>query len=165
MLKCLRSTRCSSSWGTNLPPRISSALKAAGKGAQDLAQKVDEFLEAHPVAAIAGTAASAALFYSIWMNTTEISWDVLNIIRGFLGGYTFSELLTSLPEAGVGFVLSLMFPGLPSRYLLNALLPLTVAARIAWLAANRYASWEHGGLVIHWEKLGVSKPSDPAFGG
>lgn len=150
--------------GDYLPPRISSALKAAGKGVRSLAEKIDEFLDAHPVAAIAGTAASAALFFAIWMNTTEISWDVPDIIRGFLGGYAFSELLTSLPEAGVGLVLSLMFSGLPSRYLLNAFLPLTVAARIAWLAANHYASWEHGSLVIHWDKIGVAKPSDPAFG-
>ena len=143
-----------------LPPRVASALKAVGKKAHDLATVLDEYVEKHPVAAIAGTGASAALFTVIWLNVTEISWDVGDIVRGFLGMYAFAELLKSLPEAGVGLLLSLMFPGLPSRYLLNALLPVTVALRVAWLVGQHYASWEHGSLVIHWEKLGLTPPSD-----
>jgi hypothetical protein len=144
-----------------LPPRVASALKAAGKKASALAALVDEYLEKHPVAAIAGTFASAAIFTQIWLNVTEISWDVGDIVRGFLGMYSFVELLKSLPEAGVGFLLSLLFPGLPSAYLLNALLPVTVALRLAWMVAQHYASWENGSLVIHWEKMGLEVPSDP----
>lgn len=144
-----------------LPPRIAGALKAVGKSAHDLATVLDGYVEKHPVAAIAGTAASAALFTAIWLNVTEISWDVGDIVKGFLGMYAFAELLTSLPEAGVGLILSLMFPGLPSRYLLNALLPVTVALRVAWMVGQHYASWENGSLVIHWEKMGLSPPSDP----
>ena len=82
-------------------------------------------------------------------------------MKGFLGMYSFVELLKSLPEAGVGLLLSLLFPGLPSRYLLNALLPVTVALRIGWMLTQHYASWENGELVIHWEKLGIEPPSDP----
>jgi len=144
-----------------LPSRIASALKAAGKSARDFATMVDEYVEKHPVSAIAGTAASAALFTAIWLNVTEISWDVGDIVKGFLGMYSFAELLVSLPEAGVGLVLTLMFPGLPSRYLLNALLPVSVTLRILWLVGKEYASWEHGSLVIHWEKMGMEPPSDP----
>lgn len=144
-----------------LPPRVASALKAVGRKAQDLAGAVDEYIEKHPLAVIAGTLASAAIFTQIWLNVTEISWDVGDIVRGFLGMYSFVELLKSLPEAGVGFLLSLLFPGLPSRYLLNALLPVTVALRIGWMVAQHYASWENGSLVIHWEKLGIEPPSDP----
>lgn len=144
-----------------LPPRVASALKAAGKKAHDLAAVIDGYIEKHPIALIAGTAASAALFTAIWLNVTEISWDVGDIVKGFLGMYAFAELLKSLPEAGVGLILSLMFPGLPSRYLLNALLPVTVALRIAWMVGQHFASWENGSLVIHWEKMGMTPPSDP----
>jgi len=144
-----------------LPPRVAGALKAVGRKAQDLAGAVDEYIEKHPIAVIAGTLASAAIFTQIWLNVTEISWDVGDIVRGFLGMYSFVELLKSLPEAGVGFLLSLLFPGLPSRYLLNALLPVTVALRIGWMVAQHYASWENGSLVIHWAKLGIEPPSDP----
>lgn len=144
-----------------LPPRIASALKAAGKSARDFATMVDHYIEKHPVSAIAGTAASAALFAAIWLNVTEISWDVGDIVKGFLGMYSFAELLVSLPEAGVGLVLTLMFPGLPSRYLLNALLPVSVTLRILWLVGKNYASWERDSLVIHWGKLGMEPPNDP----
>jgi len=144
-----------------LPPRVASALKAVGKKASALAAVVDEYVEKHPIASVAGTFASAAIFTQIWLNVTEISWDVADIVKGFLGMYSFVELLKSLPEAGVGLLLSLLFPGLPSRYLLNALLPVTVALRIGWMLTQHYASWENGELVIHWEKLGVEPPSDP----
>ncbi len=144
-----------------LPPRVSSALKSVGKKAQELASIIDEFVKKHPVATVAGALASAAIFANIWLAATEVSWDIPDIIRGFLGGYSFTELLTSLPESGVGFLLSLMFPGLPSAYLLNALMPITVALRIAWMVSQDYATWEHGSLSINWDKLGVKPPSDP----
>ena len=144
----------------HLPPRIASALKAVGKSAQSLAETIDEYLTKHPIAAIAGTGASAAIFTVIWLNVTEISWDVGDIVKGFLGYYSFVDLLKSLPEAGVGLILSLMFPGLPSKYLLNALLPITIAVRIAWMWAQHFASWDNGSLFVHWEKMRVSPPAE-----
>lgn len=143
-----------------LPPKVSEALKKVGKGATKLAEVLDEYVQKHPLAMLAGTVASAALFTTIWMNVTEISWDLPEILRGFLGKYSFSELLVSLPEAGVGFILSLLFPGLPSAYLLNALLPLTVALRLAWMVGQKYASWDNGSLKIDWDKLGVNPPEN-----
>ena len=143
-----------------LPPKISSALKKVGKGATSLAEVLDEYVRKHPIASLAGTLASSAIFAAIWMNVTEVSWDLADILRGFLGKYTFAELLKSLPEAGVGFVLTLLFPGLPSAYLLNALLPITVALRLAWMVGQKYVSWERGSLEVHWDKIGVDPPTD-----
>ena len=144
-----------------LPPSVSSALRSMGKKASELATTIDEFIKKNPVSAVAGSVASAAIFANIWMAATEVSWDIPDIIRGFLGGYSFTELLTSLPESSVGILLSLMFPGLPSAYLLNALMPITVALRIAWMVSQDYATWENGSLSINWGKMGVTPPSDP----
>lgn len=139
-----------------LPPAISRGLKKIGEGATSFAAQLDIYVQKHPLTMVAGTLLSAAIFTIIWLNVTEISWDIPDILKGFLGMYSFAELLKSLPEAGIGLLLSLMFPGLLSKYLLNAILPVTVALRVAWLVGQRYASWENGGLTLHWEKLGVS---------
>jgi len=127
---------------SKIPPSIGKALQAIGTKAHNLADWVDELLRKYPVIKPAGVALSAALYAYIWFNVTEISWDVPEIIRGFLGQYSFTEILHSLPEAGVGLLIGLLFPGLPSKFIFNALLPITVALRIAWLVAHKYGKWD-----------------------
>lgn len=138
-----------------LPRPLSQGLKKIGEGVTSFAAQLDIYVQKHPLTMVTGTLLSAAIFTVIWLNVTEISWDIPDILKGFLGMYSFAELLKSLPEAGIGLLLSLMFPGLPSKYLLNAILPVTVALRIAWLVGQRYATWENGKLTLHWEEMGV----------
>lgn len=144
--------------GDYLPPKISNALKSVAKSVTGIAEVLDDYVRKHPISLLAGKAVSAALFAVIWLNVTEISWDVPDILRGFSGGYTFVELLKSLPEAGIGLILSLLFPGLPSKYFLNAILPVTVALRLAWMVSHDYASWDKGSLEVHWDEMGVDQP-------
>jgi hypothetical protein len=143
---------------THLPDSVARTLRGIGTRANSLAAWLDAILKKHPILKTLGTVASAALFAFIWFNVVEISWDVPELIRGFTGGFTFVDLLWSLPEASVGLVLRLMFPGLPSGLLWNALLPITVALRLAWLHREGILEWSHGHASILWDRLGVPDP-------
>jgi len=125
-----------------IPPAIGRALTAIGTKAHSLVDWIDGLIKQYPVVKPASVLVSAAVYAYIWFNVTEISWDVPEIIRGFLGQYSFVEILHSLPESGVGLIIGLMFPGLPSKFVFNALLPITVALRAAWLVAHKYGKWD-----------------------
>ena len=91
----------------------------------------------------------AALFAWIWVNATEISWDVKELIRGFTGSISLAELFSSIPESSLGMILSVFGVG-------YYLLPVTVLARILWLVGNNYLEWKSGKLSVRWDKLGVT---------
>jgi len=146
-----------------LPEPIQKAVSAITARANSLASWIDQLLKKHRVLAATGTAVSAALFAYIWFNVTEISWDVPEILRGFLGGYSFVELLHSLPESGLGLLLGLMFPGIPGGLVWNAILPITVALRIAYMVQRDYIEWAPGKeLVLRWDKMGIEPPGNIA---
>lgn len=144
-----------------LPESVQKALRAVSSKANSLAAWIDQLLKKHRVLATAGAAVSAAIFVYIWFNVTEISWDVPEIMRGFLGGYSFVELLHSLPESALGLLIGLMFPGIPGGLVWNAILPITVVLRLAYLIQKDYIEWSPGKeLVIHWDKVGVEPPGN-----
>lgn len=146
-----------------LPDAAQKAIQGISTKANSLAAWIDELLKRHRVLTAAGAVVSAALFAYIWFNVTEISWDVPEILRGFLGGYTFVELLHSLPESALGLLISLMFPGIPGGLVWNAILPITVVLRLAYLIQKDYIEWSPGKeLVIHWDKLGMESPGNVA---
>jgi hypothetical protein len=91
----------------------------------------------------------AALFAWIWVNATEISWDFKDLIRGFTGAMSLAELFSTLPESGVGLIMSMFGVGFQ-------LLPVMILARILWLVGNHYLEWKNGKLSVRWDKLGVS---------
>lgn len=96
----------------------------------------------------------AAIFAFVWFNVAEISWDLDGLIQGFTGGISFTDLLTSLPESGLGLVLALMGLGYGA-------LPVTIILRILWLVANHYLEWIPGkGLRVKWELMGVHEPDE-----
>jgi len=140
---------------SKMPAAVGRALQAVASKANDLADWVDELLAKHPAIKPAGVAISAALFAYIWFNVVEISWDIPEIIRGFLGRYSFTELLQSLPEAGLGLVVSLLFPGLPTKFVFNAFFPMTIALRVAWLAAHDYGTWDGHDFKPDADALGL----------
>jgi hypothetical protein len=90
----------------------------------------------------------AALFAWIWFNVAELSWDMPSIVRGFLGKISVGELFESLPESGLGLVASLFGLGYGA-------LPVAVAGRILWLAAQEYLTWDGRALHVRWERLGA----------
>jgi len=141
-----------------LPPGIARTLKGIHNKATSLAGWVDNILSKHPVAKTLGTLVSAAIFAYVWFNVVEVSWDMPELIRGFTGGFSFVELLHSLPESAVGLVLRFMFPGLPSGLLWNAILPITVAMRLAWMHREGILEFGRGAARIKWDRLGVPDP-------
>jgi len=142
----------------HLPPGVQAALKKISNKAGSLAAWMDDILSRHPVSRSLGVVASVAMFSFIWFNVVEVSWDIPELIRGFTGGYTFVEILHNLPESAVGLVLRFMFPGLPSGLIWNALLPITVAMRLAWLHRERLITWSRGVAQVQWDRMGVVDP-------
>lgn len=138
-----------------LPESIRKIIRGIGSKAHSAAMFIDEWVSKHPVTTGVSMVVSAAIFGIIWMNVYEVSWDVPSIIKGFLGGYSWTELLHSLPESALGFMLSLMFPGIPTRILMKAVIPATLIARLAWLHHKGYLDYTpNKGIRVKWEALG-----------
>lgn len=131
-----------------LPAPVRSAVSKIGSKFKTVAAWLDDLVSRSDPMKVAGRAASAAIYAFIWFNVTEVSWDVPEILRGFLGGFTFSELVMSLPEAGVGFLLSVLFPGIPQAFLFNAFFPITVALRLAYLYKEGLVSVADGKVSL-----------------
>lgn len=110
--------------------------------------KIDSFLNKHPIIRKLSRPVLAAIFIWIWFNVAEISWDMDNLIKGFTGQISFSELLSSLPESGIG----LLFASLGVGY--HFMGPVLIA-RLIWLVASNYITYQPDkGFLIHWDKMG-----------
>lgn len=120
-----------------LPGPVRAAVSRITSKVKSLAQWLDELVGKNDVAKLVGRAASAAIFAYVWMNVAELSWDLPGILRGFSGQLSFSELVETLPESGLGLLVSLLFPGIPQKLVFNAFLPITVALRLAYLYERR----------------------------
>ena len=134
-----------------MPEGVRRGVLAVTTRARSLAEWVDGHVRRTPALKLLGAAASAAIFAFLWFNTTEVSWDIPELVRGFTGGMSFVELFQSLPETAVGLLLRTMFPGLPSGLMWNAMLPITIALRLAWLHRRRLVEWSHGRVTALWE--------------
>lgn len=142
-----------------LPEPVGKAIKGITSKAKSFASFLDGVFRQHPALVVTGALISAAVFTVIWFNVVEISWDIPSILRGFLGLYSFTELLETLPESALGFLLRLMFPGIPVKFLFNALLPATIALRVMYLIQKNYLEYKPGkGFIIRWDKMPRGKP-------
>lgn len=129
-------------------PRIWAALQKIKSGAQRIDKWLDKWLPTLKRPLL------AAIFIFIWFNVAELSWDLDGLIAGFTGSISFVDLLTSLPESGLGLVLSMMGLGYGA-------LPVTIVLRIMWLVANHYLEWVPGkGLRVRWERMGVPESDE-----
>lgn len=145
---------------SNLPPAIQKALSAITSRFNSLAKWLDNLEQEYHFVKPASRVVKGGLFAYIWFNVTELSWDIPAIISGFLGNISFTELLQSLPESGLGLIIGIIMPGIPGGLIWNALLPITLAMRIAWMLGKKYITWNPGrDLTIHWDRMGVSAPS------
>ena len=137
-----------------VPESVRRALQSIKAKATSVAEFLDEVVKKYHVVKAASTVISAAVFAFIWFNVTEIRWNVPELVRGFLGGYSWVELLHSLPESAVGLLIGMILPGIPGGLIWNALLPATIALRLAWLVHERYAEHKPGRIEINWGRLG-----------
>lgn len=90
----------------------------------------------------------AAVFIWIWMNVAEISWDFNDLMVGFTGGLSLTQLFATLPESAIGAIFAAFGLG-------YHLLPITIAARILWLTAKGIIDWKKNGFEVDWAKLGA----------
>lgn len=142
-----------------LPESVRKVVEKIKSRARSFAELVDETVHKYPVVKPASVLISGAVFALIWFNVTEMTWDIPEIIRGFLGMYSWVELLNSLPESAVGLLLSMLFPGIPGGLLWNAILPATIAMRVLWLVQRDYMDYEPGrGLRVRWDKMPPEAP-------
>lgn len=138
-------------------PKLKSVLDSIGSKASTLANTVDGFFEKNSLLKPANWFARGAFFTYVWMNVAELSWNVPEILRGMLGGMSWSEILASLPESGLGLVVALLFGAFipfpyggqfASKIGLNALLPMALAFQIWWLVTKGYAYIKRGILYF-----------------
>jgi hypothetical protein len=86
-----------------------------------LSEWIDDFLSRHPLLKVLTMPAKAYLYWVIWINVTEISWDIFGILKGFLGLISWTDLIKGLPESGLGFIITLLFPGIPGGWVAKSL--------------------------------------------
>lgn len=91
------------------------------KNAKNISEWLDDFLARHPLLKLITMPAKAYLYWVIWINVTEISWKMTDLLKGFLGLVSWTDLLESLPESGVGFLIGMLFPGIPGGWLSKSL--------------------------------------------
>ena len=123
-------------------PAIAKALA----GVKNVAGRIDQWMDKY--LPTLRRPLLAAIFIWVWLNVSELTWDMEGLIRGFTGGISFGELLAGLPESGIGFIAALAGLGYGA-------LPVTIIARFLWLTMNRYLEWVPGkGFKVNWDRIG-----------
>lgn len=122
--------------------------------ARNLSDWIGGFFDRHPLLNALTTPAKAYIYWSIWINVTELSWKITDLLKGFLGLISWSDLLKGLPESGIGFLVSLLFPGIPRGWISkslsigwNALLVPAVGLQLYFLYRKGLINGE--GIPVH----------------
>lgn len=128
-----------------LPLSVQKVLKGVAKKVKPFAKFLDDLLSRSHILKALSVPVKAYIYWKIWTTVTEISWDIIDIARGMLGMISWEELVESLPESGVGYLLTLLIPDLPGGMILkslkigwNILLPAALAIQMYWLYKNNY---------------------------
>lgn len=126
-------------------PRIAAMLAKVKGGAHRLDQWLKKYLPNM------SRVLYAAVFIWVWINVSELSWDIEAILRGFTGAISLADLLGSMPESGLGAIAAMFGLGYGA-------LPYAIIARLIWLVANHYLEWVPGkGLRVRWHAMGVDE--------
>lgn len=129
-------------------PRMKSLLESVKSGVNVL----DSFLAKH--LPTLGKPLLAAIYIYVWLNVTELSWDIESVVKGFTGRISLVELFASLPESGIGALVGLT--GVGTFYFV----PITIIARIVWLVGKNYLEWTGSGFVIRWDRMGIGNDTE-----
>lgn len=97
-----------------------------------------------------------AIYIWIWLNVVEFEWDFKGLMDAVTGSLNLSDLLSTLPGSGLGFLMNALNLGT------FTLLPYTVAARIIYLMAHRYLVWTGRGFTIDRELLAQDLETSPS---
>ncbi len=127
----------------------SPTLRKILAGIKDIAGRVDQWLDKY--LPTLQRPLLAAIFAFVWFNVAELSWDIPGLVKGFTGGISFGELLASLPESGIGLFAAMSGLGFGA-------LPVTILARLLWLAGKRLIEWARGSIKIRWDKIDPDTP-------
>jgi len=87
--------------------------------------------------------AMVAIYIWVWLNVVEFEWDFKALVDAITGAMSFPDFLSSLPGSAFGFLLSAFNLGTWT------LLPYAVAARMLYLIAHRYVTWD--GRAFHFD--------------
>lgn len=90
-------------------------------GVRSFKEWLKAFFKRHPILRVMSTPVKAYLYWLIWTHVAEISWKVSDLIKGFLGILSWEDLLDSLPESGLGFLVGVLFPFIPQGSILKSL--------------------------------------------
>lgn len=133
---------------------LSKKLKSFTGKWNTLKDTVDDFFKNHPILNTISTPAKAYLFWIIWVNVAEISWKITDIIKGFLGLILWGDLIESLPESGLGFLVQVFLPFIPSGTVIkslkigwNALIVPAMAIQFYYLYQNKLVD-NAGNLIM-----------------
>jgi hypothetical protein len=114
--------------------RRSPALEKALAGIKERADVIGDWLKKR--APVLSTILIVAVFVFIWMNVLEFEWNLADLARALVGQISLGDLLASLPGSALGFLLNSL--GISTF----GLLPAALAARILWLIARGYVTWD-----------------------
>lgn len=105
-------------------------------------------------------AVMVAVYVWVWFNVVEVEWDLKALTDAVSGALTFPDFLASLPGSAVGLLLNTLNLGT------FTLLPVTLAARVLYMLANRYIEWTGRGFKVDWALIKadfhVEMPEQPA---
>lgn len=125
---------------TDLVLKTEIGLKAQGLYQQKVkpwVQIVDDWLKKY--LPVLSKIALAALFAYIWFNVEELSWEPSDLIRGFTGALSLTEMVATLPESAFGLLISFLMGGLG-----YTIMPYLLIPRLAWMLAKGYIKWHKG---------------------
>ncbi len=100
---------------------IMQAFKKYNGGFNTFAEIIEDFFDHHPVFDVMSMPAKAYVFWLVWTNVTEISWKVTDITKGFLGLMSWGDLIRTLPETGLGLLIQVFCPFIPSGMIASSL--------------------------------------------
>jgi hypothetical protein len=100
---------------------VASFVKPITGKSRNIGEWLDNFAKKHPLLKLITWPAKAYIFWFIWINVSEISWKITDILTGLLGMIDWVDLIDSLPESGLGLVFGILFPSVPSGWILKSL--------------------------------------------
>ena len=141
-------------------------FKSGNTGLDLMKDIVNTFLDGS-VSNTVGIPLKAYIFFDIWISVTELSWDYKGIIKGMLGLISWRELLDTLPESGVGYLvgkfLGFAFPGfaifkgysLLTKITGNRLMLVVPVFQVIYLLKNKLIEIGSSVIKFFWDKMGV----------
>jgi len=141
-------------------------FKSGNTGLDLMKDILNTFLDGK-VSNTVGIPLKAYIFFDIWISVAELSWDYTGIVKGMLGLLSWRDLLGTLPESGVGYLvnkfLGFAFPGfaifkgysLLTKITGNRLMLVIPVFQIIYLIKNKLIAIGSSVIKFFWDKMGI----------